>query len=69
MPGNLRNKSEFIKQKTIDGKPYWRLRGGMVNIMLSFALLLLKSDPNYIPHEFWILDLRYSVNLIKIDRA
>ena len=65
MPGNLRNKSEFIKQKTIDAKPLWRVRGGMVNIMLSFALLRLKSDPNFIPREFWILNLRYSVNLIK----
>jgi len=31
---------------------------GVVKIMLSFALLLLKSDPTFIPYKFWILDFR-----------
>ena len=42
--------------------------------MLSFALLLLKSDPSFIPYKFWILEFGFKVrlrriNLIKNDRA
>ena len=42
--------------------------------MLSFVLLLLIIDPTFNPYKFlefrfWILDLRYSVYLIKNDRA
>jgi hypothetical protein len=40
----------------------------------TFALILLKSDSTFIPHEFWILEFGYNVclrriNLIKNDRA
>jgi hypothetical protein len=28
---------------------------GLVKIMLSFALLVLISDPTHIAHKFWIL--------------
>jgi hypothetical protein len=46
----------------------------LVKIMLSFALLLLKRDPTFIAHKFWILEFGFKVrlwriNLIKNDRA
>jgi hypothetical protein len=45
-----------------------------MKVMLSFALLLLKSDSTFIPHKFWILEFGFKVrlwriNLIKNDRA
>ena len=45
-----------------------------MKIILSFELLLLKSDPSFIPHQFWILEFGFKVrlrriNLIKNDRA
>jgi hypothetical protein len=36
-------------------------RSGLVKIMLSFTLLLLKSDLTFIPHRFGILDFRIRI--------
>jgi hypothetical protein len=41
----------------------------MVKIIRSIAIFLLTINPTFIPHRFGNLDLRYSVNLIKRDRA
>jgi hypothetical protein len=37
---------------------HW-IRGGLVKIMLFFALLLLKNDPAYVQHKFWILEFGF----------
>jgi hypothetical protein len=39
----------------------WRAAPGLVKIMLSSLMLLLKVDPTFIPHRFWILDFRIRI--------
>jgi len=30
-----------------------QVTSGLVKIIISFALLLLKSDPTFVPHKIW----------------